>query len=142
MADFFRETPLGQLIRLATKNRFLLYPEEKPGFEVPASYSLTKTISRPPSPTRGVPLDTIETQKSENFEPIQPSITAGLERARTREDLERAFTQTTVKQTQSRPIEPQKTSDGVVLVDFYSTDDPANPQNWSQGLKALTAGQV
>jgi DHA1 family multidrug resistance protein-like MFS transporter len=26
---------------------------------------------------------------------------------------------------------PQKTSDGNILVDWYTTDDPANPQNWS-----------
>ncbi|KAK9241737.1 hypothetical protein V1506DRAFT_174835 [Lipomyces tetrasporus] len=28
-------------------------------------------------------------------------------------------------------IVPVKTSDGILLVDWYTTDDPDNPQNWS-----------
>jgi DHA1 family multidrug resistance protein-like MFS transporter len=36
----------------------------------------------------------------------------------------------------SRPINPTKTSDGLILVDWYTTDDPANPQNWSGPKKA------
>lgn len=37
----------------------------------------------------------------------------------------------------SIPIAPQKTADGLILVDWYTTDDPANPQNWSQFKKAF-----
>jgi DHA1 family multidrug resistance protein-like MFS transporter len=36
-----------------------------------------------------------------------------------------------LERTQTKPIMPQKTSDGNILVDWYTTDDPANPQNWS-----------
>ncbi|KAL7905982.1 major facilitator superfamily domain-containing protein [Trichoderma velutinum] len=36
-----------------------------------------------------------------------------------------------LKKTKSEPIVPQKTNDGVILVDWYTTDDPANPHNWS-----------
>lgn len=32
---------------------------------------------------------------------------------------------------------PVKTADGNILVDWYTTDDPANPQNWSNGKRAL-----
>lgn len=39
--------------------------------------------------------------------------------------------------TQSIAIVPEKTKDGVILVDWYTTDDPANPQNWSRGKKAF-----
>lgn len=33
-------------------------------------------------------------------------------------------------------IIPTKTDEGVMLVDWYTTDDPANPQNWSSLKKA------
>jgi DHA1 family multidrug resistance protein-like MFS transporter len=36
-------------------------------------------------------------------------------------------------------IAPTKTADGLLLVDWYTTDDPENPQNWSQVKKAWTA---
>jgi MFS transporter, DHA1 family, multidrug resistance protein len=44
--------------------------------------------------------------------------------------------------TKSIPIKATETADGTVLVDWYSTDDPANPQNWSQKKKALVALQI
>lgn len=39
-------------------------------------------------------------------------------------------------------IQPQKTKDGVTLVDWYTTDDPANPQNWSSMKKAFVTFQI
>ncbi len=36
-----------------------------------------------------------------------------------------------LEKAESRPIIPQKTADGTILVDWYTTDDPENPQNWS-----------
>lgn len=36
-------------------------------------------------------------------------------------------------------VVPTKTEDGTVLVDWYTLDDAANPQNWSQAKKAWTA---
>ena len=38
-----------------------------------------------------------------------------------------------MQRTMSKPIVPQKTSNGNIFVDWYTTDDPANPQNWSNG---------
>lgn len=40
------------------------------------------------------------------------------------------------------PIVPQKTGDGNILVDWYTTDDPANPQNWSSRKKAFVGLQI
>ncbi|KAF2805188.1 MFS general substrate transporter [Mytilinidion resinicola] len=44
-----------------------------------------------------------------------------------------------VEKTKSRPIVPAVTSDGTILVDWYNTDDPANPQNWSPKKKFTVA---
>lgn len=38
MLDIIREAPLGQAIRLLTRNKFLQYPEEKPDFKLPDLY--------------------------------------------------------------------------------------------------------
>jgi MFS transporter, DHA1 family, multidrug resistance protein len=40
------------------------------------------------------------------------------------------------------PIVAQKTEEGDVLVDWYTTDDPANPQNWSGKKKAFVGLQI
>ncbi|KIV82108.1 hypothetical protein PV11_04239 [Exophiala sideris] len=53
----------------------------------------------------------------------------------TRERLE-AETQEAVERQQSSIIAPARTSDGIILVDWYTTDDPANPQNWNSWKKA------
>ena len=52
-----------------------------------------------------------------------------------KDDLERALS----KDAPMSPIVPKVTSDGIMLVDWYSTDDPANPQNWSYLKKNLVA---
>jgi MFS transporter, DHA1 family, multidrug resistance protein len=41
--------------------------------------------------------------------------------------------------TKSLPIEPIITSSGQILVTWYTTDDQANPQNWSQRKKGYVA---
>ena len=47
-----------------------------------------------------------------------------------------------LERTQTIPIIPMKTADGIVLVDWYTTDDPANPQNWSSLKRAFVTFQI
>ena len=47
-----------------------------------------------------------------------------------------------LEQATSSPIAPTMTKDGTILVDWYRTDDAANPHNWSQKKKAFVAMQV
>ena len=44
-----------------------------------------------------------------------------------------------IEKVKSTPITPKRTKDGVVLVDWYYTDDPENPHNWSNTKRALIA---
>jgi DHA1 family multidrug resistance protein-like MFS transporter len=64
----------------------------------------------------------------------------------TRADLEQAYTDATqqesMKYQQSRPIVPEKTADGVILVDWYETNDQENPQNWSNKKKGVVVLQI
>lgn len=165
MSDLIREAPLGQFLRWVTRDRILKYPEELEGFELPESYitalnsgtiehkhyepesrkASTPGTSSPtgsdlekaPSdlekaPTVGHTADpgpdgetverlarTLSRQETINFTPERLEV-----------DLRDA-----VERTISRPIVPAKTMDGNILVDWYMTDDPANPQNWSTGKK-------
>jgi MFS transporter, DHA1 family, multidrug resistance protein len=74
---------------------------------------------------------------------------AALTRTRTREST-RAYTreryeveqEEAIEKKQTRPIEPMKTADGDILVDWYTTDDPANPQNWSSWKKFYVGFQI
>ena len=44
-----------------------------------------------------------------------------------------------IERTKSSPIAPTTTADGLILADWYTTDDQDNPQNWSQKKKFWTA---
>jgi DHA1 family multidrug resistance protein-like MFS transporter len=169
--DSIRDAPIGQLIRLITKNKVLLYPEEKPDFVVPAyytkgGYDLAEpkdaihdhpTADRPAvSATRaGTPpnarsstssledLEKIPTAKDggPHFEAINTTRSrrshhSHVSRTASRADLEQALSTATAERGPSRPIVPTRTTDGVILVDWYTTDDSDNPQNWALGKKS------
>ncbi|KAK3054488.1 hypothetical protein LTR09_004757 [Extremus antarcticus] len=146
--DLIREAPLGQLLRLLSGNKPFQYPEEKDGFELPAQYSIYLQASNHASNKAAYASSEKESEHdkiaspeaAEAMEPDYQRELEGLgmtktksrqyttpysiERARTEEQLE-------LEKTQTIPIIPQKTSDGIILVDWYTTDDAANPHNWS-----------
>lgn len=188
MSALIRDSALGQLIRYATKNKVLLYPEERPDFQCPLSYrgneregpQATSTIATPDeTPEQDiektlfdkivtkVPLaqDANPAHRSESIEeaPLTPAtgkdfdlaqvatFRTGLtrvdtrvtmEKIHTRRDLEQAYTTATLEKGPTRPIIPEKLEDGTILVDWYDTDDPENPQNWSLRKKAFITFQI
>ena len=169
MADIWREAPFGQLVRLVTGNKYFQYPEEKPDFRCPNCYQEDeKSASAETVTPDTVVLQKVVTQNTRNTDPDalrrEPTVyddiekgyrsssdedselsrpaTLGLARTQTlpyteeRLEVERRLA---IEKTKSKPIVPTKTADGTILVDWYSTDDPANPQNWSQKKKAFVA---
>ncbi len=58
---------------------------------------------------------------------------------RERFDIEQGLSAEKVKST---VIAPTKTSDGIILVDWYTNDDSANPQNWPASKKGLILLQL
>ena len=170
MADLFREAPFGQLVRILSGNRFFLYPEEREDFHCPHCYHVDnappaeKTVEQSSDsdtndvgseeatkyPTHGTQLDLEKSPTStdpdaEDDQGEEPVRALGLQRTQTlpytneRLEIERRLE---VERTKSRPILPSRTADGIILVDWYNTDDPANPQNWSQKKKAFVAFQI
>ena len=162
MSDLIREAPIGQLLRFITKNRIFRYPEELPGFELPETYNII--LNTPDSAKKLGPSgsDSEQDEKNEKgvegFPELQHHVTtrsirsgdieaaAVLTRTKTREST-RPYTEERLEieaelqaeRTKSLAIVPQKTSDGNILVDWYTTDDASNPQNWSNGKRAFVA---
>jgi DHA1 family multidrug resistance protein-like MFS transporter len=71
---------------------------------------------------------------------------ADAEKVHTLADLENVYSVATHREefraAPSRPIAPTKTSEGTILVDWYTTSDPENPQNWSNAKKSLVLVQI
>lgn len=133
--EIVRDAPFGQLVRLLTNNRVFQYPEEKADFKLPDAWlSAIAGSSRggveTPGSSHSDGHETAGTEKSTepgNNDPnkIEPSPPADLEASASLEKI------------QSAPIVPQLTKDGVILVDWYTTDDPSNPYNWSNRRRLL-----
>ncbi|KAL2849283.1 major facilitator superfamily transporter [Aspergillus pseudodeflectus] len=127
MFQLLRDAPAGQLIRWVTGNRVLRYPEEEQDFALPTNYELAlsrakKSQPHPPDSSTLVPPGEF------GKEIINPN-----NRARdTPGDEERA------KETAKFPL-PVEIKDGLVVVDWYGSDDAENPQAWSQTKKSAVA---
>lgn len=144
MSDLIREAPIGQIIRWVTGNKILQYPEEKPGFELPVSYITALNAETKPVPRRS---STTSTNTSIAIEHVATKTSQGalddLEAASMTRTKSRADTlpyteerleverELDLERTKTLPIAPTKTAEGNVLVDWYFTDDPANPHNWT-----------
>ncbi|PWY88949.1 MFS general substrate transporter [Aspergillus heteromorphus CBS 117.55] len=116
--DILRTSTAGKLLRWITRDKVLLYPEERPGFQCPRCYADTA------APTR---LFTHEADGEQGSKPESGVDEHGSPAA---------------DDASSKPIAPTKTADGTILVDWYTTHDPDNPQNWSSGRKLFVVFQI
>ena len=150
MADLIRDAPLGQIVRWVTHNRYFQYPEKRADFQVPPQYntrmneakaleltsSPTNTSNTPRSQQDAASLHHPGSRVDRDVENLSVSKTKSrLETPPYSNERFEVEQQLAIERTKSLPIVPQKTSDGIVLVDWYTTDDPANPQNWSSGKR-------
>lgn len=190
-ADLIRDAPIGQLLRWVTRNKILLYPEERPGFQLPTGYQISNAAhknvassvtspttepeqddlekahlepaevqSRHSSDAARYHLERMETAEDVEFHrtntqrsDLEKAVTnkshlamtatrSTLEKVHTRADLDEAFRIASLARPPTQPIVPERTHDGLILVDFYTTDDPENPQNWSLRRKGVATLQI
>src|SRR5436305_13335699 len=149
MADLIRESPIGQVIRFVTRNKYLRYPEEIAGFQIPwegvANASIEEKLadhSDGSNHDRGEKESERDVEKDLEAEELARKttthVTLGtplgsivtISRTKSREQTlpysaERFQTelQEEAERQQSAIIVPQKTSDGITLVDWYTTDE-------------------
>jgi MFS transporter, DHA1 family, multidrug resistance protein len=149
MADLIRESPIGQVIRFVTRDKYLRYPEEIAGFQIPWEGVASASVKEKSADLsdgsnherdekdseRGMEKDLEAeglaretTARGTLGTPL--SATATINRTKSREQTlpysaERFETelQEEAERQQSAIIVPQKTSDGFTLVDWYTTDE-------------------
>lgn len=87
-------------------------------------------------------IQTARTQHTLRTQISRVGTRTALQKSISRADLEQQFTLASIERGPSRPIEPDTLEDGTILVDWYATDDEANPQNFSFWKKALVLSQI
>jgi DHA1 family multidrug resistance protein-like MFS transporter len=152
MEDVIRDSMLGQLVRALAGNKLFPYPEDDPNFKIPwESDSLSKektieaTLDATPETSAlhqnnlEAALTTIPTARSSLRNEFRATVTKTRSRETTRPFSRERFEverEEATERQESNIIIPQKTADGIILVDWYTTEDPANPQNWNSWKKA------
>ncbi|KAK9364669.1 major facilitator superfamily domain-containing protein [Lipomyces kononenkoae] len=144
MADLIREAPLGQIIRYVSGNKYFLYQDEKPDFKCPRSYVHPETVKESTASFNVLEFgDNSEKTGDEDVKIDDGELGPKLTRTSTAAHRVTSFTaeqleaqrELSLERTKSVVIIPTKTEEGIVLVDWYTTDDPDNPQNWSPWKK-------
>lgn len=152
MSASVRDTAFGGFVRLFTRGTAFKYPEERPDFKLPDTWARImrgETPDQPAATLSSASSMSGDIEKQEDKPDSQPYEKAGersdlgLQRTRSREetvpysrDRLEVEEQLDLQRTKSIPIVPRKTKDGAILVDWYYTDDPENPHNWSNLRRA------
>lgn len=142
ISDLIREAPFGQLLRYITDNRVLQYPEEKADFRCPDKYVRMERL-HPEISSEKLQRST-STASSQDSALNQDSLRNGIQPALA-EDSNWDRIDTLPHNQEGPEVEvvldwhktrshskvtgPMNTEDGILLVDWYTTDDPENPQN-------------
>jgi DHA1 family multidrug resistance protein-like MFS transporter len=87
-------------------------------------------------------IQTVRTAHTARTQISRVGTRTALQKSISRADLEQQFTLASIERGPSRPIEPERLHDGTILVDWYTTDDAENPQNWSFGRKSVVLVQI
>jgi DHA1 family multidrug resistance protein-like MFS transporter len=104
MSQTFRDSAIGQWLRLLGGKHMFLYPEECPSFELPVEY-----LRRKPASINQPQAD--EVRSLSLVEERQPELVVPWEQ---------------MTLTRSNTMEG-----GITLVTWYAEDDPDNPHNWT-----------
>jgi DHA1 family multidrug resistance protein-like MFS transporter len=131
MIDLVRDSIFGQLVRFFTRERYLPYPENLPSFTLPEPFDLETTVAA----QREAPAQTSNKENESNSS--QDVDLEALGTLETSETLQReagiSNWNPSLGHAISLPI--PKDRDSRLIVTWYSTKDPDNPQNWSTGKK-------
>lgn len=82
-----------------------------------------------------------EQRQNASREHLQRSFTGSSAREFTQERFKEEE-QHNLEKTKSIPIVPKRTKDNSILVDWYYSDDPENPHNWTNGKRLGVSGII
>ncbi|KAH8779405.1 hypothetical protein BGZ57DRAFT_979602 [Hyaloscypha finlandica] len=144
MADIIREAPLCQTLPWVSGKRLFQYQEERSDFELPLAYTAqlnsekviqrqrtidSTPITRSPSSSTSTSdrfIESLDVSRTKSRADTMPHSQGRFE----------AEQQLALERTKTTPTVPLKTSDGILIFGWYTTDDPANLQNWSREQRA------
>ncbi|UPL04241.1 hypothetical protein LCI18_015175 [Fusarium solani-melongenae] len=126
--DVVRDAPFGQIVRYFTNNRLFKYPEEQSNFKIPEAWVRMMSGAEPDRIPDTASSSTLSDSSREQ-ETIEEHVSNAAEL-----DLEKEF-----PQDKSTRLTLKTTSDGTILVDWYSEKDTANPHNWSNSRRGFVA---
>ncbi|TFB00124.1 Caffeine resistance protein 5 [Trichoderma ghanense] len=168
MSDLLRDTTFGAIIRWITKRKHLKYPEEQPSFNYLDLFinDYSAGATTPPDVGAG----TLSEDRSDDRhrqlieQPSTDSLSHSSEGSSLDDDalskitsrsqmsrvgslaaLQQEYSAATLQEnvrSQHSIIHPKKLESGITLVDWYSTDDADNPQNWSSKKKVFVVLQI
>jgi DHA1 family multidrug resistance protein-like MFS transporter len=128
MSQFVRDTSFGRLVRLITCNRVLQFPEEQDDFQLQDSY--VKLLEAAELRSKDEPLSILsQSERNNGTYSMRPSDSALPDDGGSAKVDERT--------QQNDVFEPKMLEDGTIVVNWYGSDDPANPQNWTTGQKLV-----
>jgi len=152
MAELFRDTAFGHLVRLVSRGKLLQYPEERDPSIWQQYVDEKKSANLAKYGTAEPPKDDDEDgngsdeklekeQQADDASPTRQRNTtrmpsSGSERTRVDEDAN-----ATVNRVSGVKVDSEKGRD-INLVTWYGADDPENPQNWSLGKKCFVTAQI
>jgi DHA1 family multidrug resistance protein-like MFS transporter len=172
MHSLIRDSAFGVLVRWITKRKLLKYPDEKAEFHYRDLYMNDGPREPAPPPTSRVANHSQEDlRRDEQSPPVAPAseetsslsteeesvldldcqtLSKIVSRPRMSHvesyaSLEKAYTDAALQanaRAQHSTIQPKKLENGTVLVDWYTTDDAENPQNWSSRKKLFVVLQI
>lgn len=171
MSELFRETFLGHTVRFLTGRKIFQYPEERTDFELPAGYSISEGFVTPHGdrePSRGAYLAPSGIDDETEGHGLAAS-TEGSENTHLSEEKVHAvvpsvsvdgtilvdwfvllylimplfkITGSSKELSRKSPSPPECIASDLERYNRYSSDDPANPQNWPGKKKAFVVTQI
>jgi DHA1 family multidrug resistance protein-like MFS transporter len=121
MSSYIRDAPLGSAIRFLTGNKYLQSIEELPGFEFRLSQNTIPEKKDAPKASSDESEQDIPVVAEKDLEAQKHAL---------------ATPPLQVSATETKPDLGLESD--IIIVDWYSQDDPENPQNWTDGKKAFT----
>jgi MFS transporter, DHA1 family, multidrug resistance protein len=135
MKDTIRDSTFGQLARIVTRDRYFNYVEENPQFQFPCeSFTSSSSEDGTPAEAVGDASASIIVNSTAPKEERNGSVVADLEKAETTNGTDLNYhdrilsrdMQLALQRSTSQAIKPEKTADGKILVDWYTTGKQFN----------------
>ena len=132
MADLFRDTPFGQIVRLVTQKRYFRYADERDpsvwkrylSVEKSRAMALYGTLSR----------SRTTEEKAVSEEPVENGASERISPSRTSREVQNG-------EIDEIKVDPERGRD-VRVIDWYGPHDKDNPMNWSLVKKVFVTFQI